>query len=123
VARVWLLVLSGLGICLLAVGGLAVLMLVLLAGTGQLSRSGVVVAAAAVLLGGAYFLGFLLANLGRYGWLCGSLLLGLTAYVLAGSTVLGVLSDHMALLSATALLLTLYLTALATCLGEAHRHR
>ena len=118
-----MLVLSGLAICLLTVAGLAVLLLVLLAGAGQLNRSGVVVAAAAVLLGGAYFLGFLLANLGRYDWLCGSLLLALATYLLAGSTVLGALSDHVALLSATALLLTMYLTALATCLGEAHRHR
>jgi hypothetical protein len=124
VRRVWGQVLGGLGICLAAVSGLAVLLLFVIAWTGTLSTAGVIMAATGVLLAGAYYLGFLLANLGRFGWLCGSLLLCVSLYAAAGLVTSGnALRDTTALLGATMLLILLYLAALAGCVGEAHRHR
>ena len=121
--RVWLLVLGGLGLCLLAVSILAAVLLVVLARAGQLTPATTAMVGASVLLAGAYFLGFVLANKGRYGWLCGSLLLCLGLYLAAGPSMAGVLADTTALLAATAMLVVLYLTALASCVHEAHRHR
>jgi hypothetical protein len=124
VVRIWLLVLSGLGICVVAVSTLAAVLLAALSRAGQLSTAGTVLAAAGVLLAGAYYLGFLLANMARYAWLCGSLMLCLGVYFVGGSTAAGgALTDATALLAATGLLLLLYLVALAGCVGQAHRHR
>jgi hypothetical protein len=121
--RVWLLVLSGLGTCLLVVSILAAVLLALFLRSGQLTPAVTAMAAASVLLSGAYYLGFILANSARYSWLCGSLLLCLGLYLAAGPSVVGALTDTGALLSATALLVLLYLAALASCVHEAYRHR
>jgi hypothetical protein len=128
--RVWRLLAGGLAVCLLTVATLALGLLAFLAGTGQVSPAGMVMAATGVLLAGAYYLGFLLANLGRYGWLCASLLGCLAGYA-AAVTISplwtevpdGTLNDTLAYLGATALLVGLYLVALAGCVGQARRHR
>jgi hypothetical protein len=122
--RVRRLLLVGLGSCLLLVAALAAVLLSVLARTGRLSAAGAIMAAAGVALAGAYFLGFLLANMSRYGWLCGSLLLCLGAYA-AGDALAGggALGGTTAFLGATLLLLLLYLTALAGSVGDARRHR
>jgi hypothetical protein len=122
--QVRLLVLRGLGICLVTVSALAVVLLAALAWTGRLSAAGAVMAASGVLLAGAYFLGFLLANMGRYGWLCGSLLICLGVYSIGVAvTARGALSGTTAFLAATSLLVGLYLAALAGSVGQASRHR
>jgi hypothetical protein len=111
-------------VCLAAVAALAVVLLATLARANLLGPAGVVMAAASVLLAGVYFLGFLLANLARYGWLCGSLLLCLCAHAAvryAGPA--SVLTDTVAFLCGTALLLLLYLIALAGRVGQARYHR
>jgi hypothetical protein len=124
VVRVWLIVLSGLVTCLVAASALAAVLLAALAGIGQLGAAGAVMAVSAVLLAGTYYLGFLLANLARYTWLSGSLLLCLVLYAVAGQAVTGGgLGDVIAFLAATALLFLLYLAALAGSVGDAHRHR
>lgn len=124
VLRVWLTVAGGLGVCIAVVSVLAGILLVVLDRSGRSSSAAVVMAAAGALLAGAYYLGFLLANMGRYGWLCGSLLLCLGAYATAGALAPGdALSDTTAFLGATMLLIVLYLTALAGSIGQAHRYR
>ena len=124
VYRVWGLVLSGLGICLVSVTALAGLMIPVVARTGQLTPAIGFMAAAGVLLTGAYYLGFLLANLGRFRELCGSLLLCAGLYAASGFVTGGDMRrDITALLAATTALIVLYLAALAGCVGQAYRHR
>jgi hypothetical protein len=123
VRRVWLLVLGGLGICVISVAALAAVLLTALAATDRLSTAGVVAAGAGVLLAGAYFLGFLLANLSRFGSLCAALAVCLSFYLVAETTVVGPLVDATALAAATVLLNLLYFVALARCVGDARRHR
>jgi hypothetical protein len=121
--RVWLVVLGGLGVCLAVVSGLAAPLLGVLSLTGHDLAPAAAMAAAGVLLSGAYYLGFLLANLGRYVWLCTSLLLSLGAYEVARLALPGVLGDTLAFQIAAALLLVLYTVGLVGFLTEAHRHR
>lgn len=122
--RVWLLVLRGLGICLGAVSVAAAGLLGVLIWIGRFSTAGAAMAGACVLLAGAYFLGFLLSNMGRYGWLCGSMLLCLGVYAVAAAAMAGrTSSGTTAFLAASALLVGLYLAALAASVGQAKRHR
>jgi hypothetical protein len=122
-ARIWLVVLNGLCICFAVVGVLAVAVLGVLAALGRYSHDTAAMAAAIVLMGGAYFLGFLLANLGRYGWLCISLVLGLATYSLARIALPGVIGDADAFRLAAATLLLLHLAGLLRVAGDARRHR
>lgn len=123
VRRVWLRVLGGLGLCVAVVSVLAAGLLAVLDRTGRLSAAGVVMAAAAVALAGAYYLGFLLANMGRYGWLCGSLLACLGVYAAAARAAGDALTDTTAFLGATLLLIVLYAAGLAGGIAQARRYR
>jgi hypothetical protein len=122
-ARIWLVLLYGLCTCFGVVGLLAVALLGVLAATGRYTEASAFMAAAGVLLAGAYFLGFLLANLGRYRVLCVNLVLGLAAYELASIALPGVLGDTYAFRIAAATLLVLNLVGLIGVLGHARRHR
>ena len=63
-------------------------------------------------------------DLGRFGWLCGSLLVCVSLYAASTFVTAGdALRDTTALLGATVLLVLLYLAALAGRVGEAYRHR
>jgi hypothetical protein len=121
--RIWLVVVGGLGICLAVVGALAVALLGVLTLIGRGSAPAAVMATAGVLLAGAYYLGFLLANLGRYGWLCVSLVLSLGTYEIARIALPGVLGDIQAFQIAAAQLLVLSAAGLLGLLTQAHRHR
>lgn len=124
VVRVWGLVLSGLAICLVSVSALAAVLITVLDRTGQLTPAIGFMATAGVLLAGAYYLGFLLANLGRFRELCGSLLVCAGSYAASGLVTGGDMRrDTTALLAATTALILLYLAALAGCVGQAQRHR
>ena len=121
--RVRLLVLRGLGVCLALVGSLAAVLLIGFRLTGRYTEAVAVMAAAAVLVAGAYFLGFLLANLGRYGWLCASFGLGLVIDVLARMAIPGTDGQVQAYLIAAATVLVLHLAGLLRVLGDARHHR
>jgi hypothetical protein len=83
-------------------------------------------ALACVTLAGAYYLGFLLANLGRYGWLCASLgvcLAGHSAGTLAAPGRLTALADTTLFLAGNLLLVVLFLIALSGRIGQARFNR
>jgi hypothetical protein len=102
---------------------LAAVLLAVLAALGRSTNEAASMAAAAVLLAGAYFLGFLLANLGQHGWLCTSLLLGFATYGLARLALPSGFSDIDAFRIAAAALLVLHLAGLIRVAGHARRHR
>lgn len=114
----------GLGTCLSGVGLLAAVLLAALAVADRLSRPVIVLAGASILLAGAYFLAFLLANLGHQAWLCGSLLGCLAAFAAAIAAV-GDSASHAAEVFAvtTALLLTLTLAPACRQIGQVWGHR
>jgi hypothetical protein len=126
VLRVWLLLIGSLAACLVTIAAVAAAVLAWMRAAGLLSAAATVMAAAAVVLAGAYFLGFLLANLAEYRWLCGSLAVCLGAHLAIGllaPQALSPLADTTVFLSSTVLLLVLFLTALAGRLGHAREHR
>jgi hypothetical protein len=95
-------------------------------GRYETTRATTLVATAGVLLGGAYFLGFLLANLDCYEVLCAALVSGLTVqigFLLARPPGVGPLAADAAFLSSAALLLLLFLVALAGRVDQARYHR
>lgn len=126
VLGIWLMVARDLGICLVAGAVLAAGLLAGLDDRYEVTEATTLVATAGVLLGGAYFLGFLLANLDCYEVLCAALLAGLTVqvgFVLAEPLGVGPLAADAALLSSAALLLLLFLVALAGRVDQARYHR
>ena len=123
IPRIRLMLAAGFLTCVTTIGLLAAGLLVLLRDTGVLTPPGVLMAATSVLLGGAYFLGFLLSNMERYGWMCGALGLCLALHVAARFVAVTALADTLALLASAVLLVLLYLYALSGRLSEARYHR
>src|SRR6266511_1962293 len=129
VPRIWLLLLAGLLVCLTAVALLAVAVFAVLRSSLQLSPASVLMALACVVLAGAYYLGFLLANMGRYGWLCWSLALCMAIHlaVVAAARLTRWQADPVvdtsAFLGSTVLLAVLFLSALGSRVAEARVHR
>ncbi|MFI0423430.1 hypothetical protein [Spongiactinospora sp. 9N601] len=114
----------GVVLCLLALSVLAVLPLAFLHATGALSHESVVMAAAHVTVGGAYFLGFLLANQGKVVLLC--VAQGMALAVHPGTSLLlpaahVPLADVGLFLGAAALFLLLLLVLAASGLRDVHR--
>jgi hypothetical protein len=132
VRGVWLMLAREAVACLLAPAALAALLLAGLWATHLLSAAGAVMTAAHVALGGAYFLAFLLAGLGRFGWLCASMLAALAVHV-GVAAVLGVspllgqpasaLADTSLYLGSVLLLQALFVLGLAPLIGQARRYR
>jgi hypothetical protein len=135
-ARVWLLLAAGVATCMSTVALLALPLLVALRQVGLLSPALLAMTAAHTVLAGAYFLSFILAGQGRYGWLCAALgvsaAVHLTATHLAGSVVvagwLGAaasrpLADTLAFLGSAVLLQMLCVAALAPAVGQVRRYR
>ncbi|WP_158889497.1 hypothetical protein [Amycolatopsis anabasis] len=113
-------------LCLLVVGGFALVLLAVLAASGVLTSRGALLIDAHVVLGGAYFLGFLLANYGRYRLLLG-IATGVTAAQLLGA---GLAAARFAphgevpiFLACSGILLALLLTALRDTVGRVHHYR
>jgi hypothetical protein len=129
VPRIWLLLIAGLLVCLTAVALLAVAVFAVLRSSLQLGPASVIMASACVVLAGAYYLGFLLANMGRYGWLCWSLALCAAIHlaVVAAARLTrwqaDPLVDTSAFLGSTVLLAVLFLFALGGRVAEARVHR
>jgi hypothetical protein len=126
VARIWVLLAANVAVCIGTVALLGTTLLVGLHAAHRLSSAGVAMTAASVLLAGAYFLAFLLAGMGRYGWLCGSLAACIAIHVAALSALqpeLSRLADTTVFLGSSLLLLLLFLTALTGRIGQARFHR
>jgi hypothetical protein len=121
--RIWLAVLCGLAVCLAVVGGLTAALLGVLAATGHYTQAGAAMAAAFIPLTGAFYLGFPLANMGCYGWLCGSLLAGLASYEVIRFAWPGPFADARAFGIGAELILLLYLIGLLGRLDQAVHHR
>jgi hypothetical protein len=126
VTRIWVLLAANVAICLGTVALLGTALLIGLYAAHRLSSAGVAMTAASVLLAGAYFLAFLLAGMGRYGWLCGSLAACIAIHVAVVSALqpeISRLADTTVFLGSSLLLLVLFLTALTGRLGQARFHR
>jgi hypothetical protein len=78
----WRLLMKGLTSCLAVLGGLAAILLVVLHESGALSARGAMLIDAHVLLGGAFFLGFVLARHQQFGRLLGIMSVVVAANVL-----------------------------------------
>ncbi|HEX6360168.1 hypothetical protein [Actinophytocola sp.] len=123
---VWRVVLGELGLCMLVLVGLGTALLLVLAEFGSLSFEGALLIDAHLVLGGAYFIGFLLANHQRF-----RPLLVVTAAVLAVYVPLTILvaprlapyGEIPIFLGSATLLLLLLLTALRRGIGDVHRYR
>ncbi|MEV6964130.1 hypothetical protein AB0M47_03365 [Hamadaea sp. NPDC051192] len=121
-ARANRLMLIGLGTCLAGVGLLAAGLVAALAVAGKVSPPVLAMSAASVLLAGAYFVTFLLANLGRQAWLCVSLLGCLVAFTAAAGSASAARAAEV-FAATTALLLLLTLVAAYRRIGQVWGHR
>lgn len=126
VGRIWVLLARNVGVCLGVAALFAAILLVALRAVGMFDPAAAVMTAAGVVLAGTFFMGFRLAEMARYGWLCGSLAvcaaLHLTVTWMSPGG-LDPLADTTVFLGSSLLLFVLFLTALATRLGQARYHR
>jgi hypothetical protein len=131
VTRVWLLLAAGVVTCMSTVALVAVPLLAALRHAGLLSPAVLAMTAAHTVLAGAYFLSFILAGQGRYGWLCAALGTSAAVHLAAVGLVagwLGVaasrpLADTLAFLGSAVLLQMLCVAALAPVVGQVRRYR
>ncbi|WP_460443920.1 hypothetical protein, partial [Amycolatopsis cihanbeyliensis] len=124
--EVWRVLLREVTVCLLALGGLGLLLLGGLAAAGLLTSRGALLVDAHILLGSAFFAGFVLANRGRAGILLAVSTGVVAANVLATSTLAEFLEPHGEVpifFASNALLLLLLLTALRASLGRVHHYQ
>ena len=119
-AAVWRGLLRELGVCLVALGSAALVLLVVLRWSGVLTSSGALLIDGHVLLGGAFFLGFVLVRTG--GAVAAPLIL---AAVLLGNVVAAGLTADPApvFLLATAALSLFMLVALRGSVGQVRHYR
>lgn len=126
VRRVWVLLAANAGTCVVAVAVLSALVIAFLHHQEMLTPAAVVLSVAGALLAAAYFVGFLLANLGLHGWLAGSLALCTVVQIgamSAGRRPSGALVETWILLGCALLLLVLYTAALAGRLSKVRTFR
>lgn len=130
--KVWLVVARETVACLAVPGALGLMLIGVLAAVGKLSAPGIVMIAAHVVLGGAYYSAFLLAGFERFGWLCASMVAALilhagTAALLGASPLFGQttapLTDTTLYLGSVVALLGLFLLGLAPILGQVRHYR
>jgi hypothetical protein len=130
--RMWLTVTRETLACLAVPALLGLALLAALAAAGRLSAPGVVMVAAHVVLGGAYYSAFLLAGFERFGWLCASMAAALAVHLgvaaqLGVSPLLGQwgdpLTDTTLYLGSVIALSGLFLLGLAPILGQVRHHR
>jgi hypothetical protein len=126
VGRIWILLARNVGVCLGVAALLAAILLFALQAVDMLTPAAAVMTAAGVVLAGTFFLGFRLAEMARYGWLCGSLAacsglhIAVTSLSPQGLTPL---ADTTVFLGSSLLLFVLFLAAMAQRLGQARYHR
>jgi hypothetical protein len=132
VQAVWLLLLRDALISVVVPAVLAVAMLVALRAAHLLSAAGLVMTAAHVALAGAYYLAFLLAGLGRYWWLCASMMAALVLHVgvafwFGAAPLLGQssapLTDTLLYLGSVGLLQALFVLGLLPMIGQVRYYR
>jgi hypothetical protein len=132
VQAVWLLLLRDALISVAVPAVLAVAMLVALRAEHLLSAAGLVMTAAHVALAGAYYLAFLLAGLGRYWWLCASMMVALIVHVgvafwFGAAPLLGQssapLTDTSLYLGSVGLLQALFVLGLLPMIGQVRYYR
>ncbi|HET6776025.1 MAG TPA: hypothetical protein VFH36_22125 [Acidimicrobiales bacterium] len=126
VAAVRIVVARDVAVCVGAVAIAAAALIAALHAADLLSAAAVLMTTASVVLGGAYFAGFVLANMGRFAWLCGSLATCLAAHLVltaAAPRGLSPVVDTLAFLGSAVLLFLLLVTALVGCVGQARHHR
>jgi hypothetical protein len=114
------------GVCAAVVAVLGLALLVLLAATERFSVAAVLMTASTVLLAGAYFSGFVLANMARFAWLCGSLATCIVAHLVLAAAAprdLGPVAGTAMFLASALLLFTLFLSALVGGVVQARTHR
>ncbi|TDB73013.1 hypothetical protein [Micromonospora sp. KC723] len=132
VAGVWRTIGREFVACLAVPAVLGAALLAGLAWVGLLSAAGAVMTAAHVALAGAYYLAFLLAGRGRYGWLCLSMLLAIALHIGVGA-LLGVapllgqggsaLADTSLYLGSVVLLQALFALGLLPVIGQIRHYR
>jgi hypothetical protein len=130
--RVWGLVARETVACLAAAALLGLALLAVLAAAGELSGPAALMAAAHVVLGGAYYSAFLLAGFERFGRLCWSIAAALAVHVGVGAWLgaaplfgrtAAPLTDTALYLGSTLSLLGLFLLGLAPILGQVRHYR
>jgi hypothetical protein len=129
---VWLLLGRETLACLAVPGAFALALLAGLQATGRFSAAAAVMTAAHVVLGGAYYAGFLLAGFERFGWLCTCMLASLAVHVgigalLGAAPLLGQtgapLTDTTLYLGSVLALHVLFLIGLVPLLGQVRHYR
>jgi hypothetical protein len=110
--------------CMAAVATFALPLLVGLAALGRLGPATIAMAAACAALGGAYFLGFVLAGQGRFATLAVILAAATGVHLVVASVLPATpLADILAFLGGAVLLEVVELTLLAGTVGQAWRYR
>lgn len=130
--RIWLMLTRETLACLAVPGALGLILIAALAGTGRLTAAAVVMVAAHVVLGGAYYSAFLLAGFEMFGWLCASMVAALGIHI-GGSALFGAspllgqwdspLTDTTLYLGSVLTLLGLFLLGLVPILGQVRHYR
>ncbi|MEQ4305116.1 hypothetical protein ABNF97_27670 [Plantactinospora sp. B6F1] len=132
VAAVWRMIGRDVAACLAVPAVLGAALLAGLWNAGVLSAAGTVMTVAHVALAGAYYLAFLLAGRGRYGWLCLSIALVVALHVgvgalLGAAPVLGqgdaALVDTSLYLGSIVLLQALFALGLVPVIGQVRHYR
>ncbi|MGH3687105.1 MAG: hypothetical protein ACRDRU_16940 [Pseudonocardiaceae bacterium] len=123
---VWRLLLRELTICLVVLGGLGGVLLAILRHFGMLTDQGAMLVGAHVLLGGAYFVGFVLARYEQYPWLLGILSFVVVTNIAVVSSVTRDLEPvvrPMIFLLSCSILLVLLLARLYRSAGRVYLYR
>jgi hypothetical protein len=123
---VWRLLLRELTLCILIFGGLGGLLLAILSNFGLLTGYGAMLIGAHVMLGGAYFAGFVLARYEQYPWLLGILSCVVAADIAVVSSAARDLEPAVrptAFLLGCSILLVLLLARLYRSAGRAYLYR
>ncbi|MBW4718086.1 hypothetical protein [Saccharothrix obliqua] len=119
----WRLLLRELATCLVVLGALALVLLAALRWSGELTVPGALLIDAHVVLGGAFFLGFVLIRTGGPGWAVACLVAVLPADVLLVALADGRHGDVPVFLGCCAALSILLLAALHRSVGQVRHYR
>jgi hypothetical protein len=124
--EVWRLFLHELVLCLMIVGGLGITLMFVLRGFDALTIHGAILINAHMVLGGAYFVGFVLMSHQRFAWLLGALAIVVAVNVFAVTFLADLLAPHgevSILLFSSVTLLLLFLVAVRRGVGRVYHYR
>lgn len=124
VAGVWRAITREVLSCLAVPAVLALALLAGLASAGLLTSAGALMTAAHVALAGAYYLAFLLAGRGRFGWLCVTMTVAVALHLAAAALLdAGPVLDTSLYLGSVLMLLGLFAAGLVPVIGQARHYR